>query len=298
MFKKIILFIGFSHLLIGQDQTPKATYDFEEDANYINKRENLIDQIKIEPSLATFDSLTDWAFIHKDWETVLDFAPKAITLSPTALRYFRWGGAAGFRSLEVSRIFALPYVGKMKDGFNKAHEIAPENKLILRALVETYSVLPTLLGGDINYAKEKANTLFALDSLEGAIAKGYIAETENQADQAKKYYKMGFDIYRDIKSKNKNTQFLKQARRELMYELGSIAVRFQMNYEIGTKMLQEYLKQYTKRDIIPLKWVYFRLAELAEFQNQRVQAAIYYGEVKRIDPNWSGVSKKIKELGL
>ena len=150
MFKKIILFIGFSHLLIGQDQTPKATYDFEEDANYINKRENLIDQIKIEPSLATFDSLTDWAFIHKDWETVLDFAPKAITLSATALCYFRWGGAAGFRSLEVSRIFALPYVGKMKDGFNKAHEIAPENKLILRALVETYSVLPTLLGGDIN----------------------------------------------------------------------------------------------------------------------------------------------------
>ena len=58
----------------------------------------------------------------------------------------------------------------------------------------------------------------------------------------------------------------------------------------------EYLKQYTKRDVISLKWVYFRLAELAEFQNQRVQAAIYYGEVKRIDPNWSGVSKKIKEL--
>ena len=296
MFKKIILFIGFSIFLIGQDQTPKATYDFEEDANYINKRENLIDQIKIEPSLGTFDRLSDWAFIHKDWETVLEYTSKAITLSPTALRYFRWGGAAGFRSLEVSRIFALPYVGKMKDGFNKAHEIAPENKLILRALVETYSVLPAFLGGNINYVKEKANTLFALDYLEGVIAKGYIAETENQLDQAKKYYKMGFDFYIDLKSKNKSKQFLKQARRELMYEIGSIAVRFQMEYEIGTEILQEYMKQYTKRDIIPLKWVYFRLAELAEFQMQRVQAAIYYGEVKRIDPNWSGVTKKIKEL--
>ena len=282
--------------MIAQDQTPVATYDFEEDANYINKLENLIDQIKIEPSLAAFDSLTDWAFMHKDWETVLDFAPKAITLSPTALRYFRWGGAAGFRSLEVSRIFALPYVSKMKDGFNKAYKIAPKNKLILRALVETYSIIPNFLGGDINYAKEKANTLFTLDSLEGAIAKGYVAETENQLDQAKKYYKMGFDFYRDIKSKNKKIQILKQARRELMYELGSISVRLQMDYEIGTEMLQEYLKQYTKRDIIPLKWVYFRLAELAEFQMQRVQAAIYYGEVKRIDPNWTGVSKKIKEL--
>ena len=81
-----------------------------------------------------------------------------------------------------------------------------------------------------------------------------------------------------------------------MYEIGSTAVRFQIDYGIGTEMLQEYLKQYTKRDVISLKWVYFRLAELAEFQNQRVQAAIYYGEIKRIDPNWSGVSKKIKEL--
>ena len=296
MFKKIILFICFSDFLIGQDKTPKAIYNFEEDSNYINKRENLIDQIKIEPSLATFDSLTDWAFMHKDWETILDYTSKAITLSPTALRYFRCGAAAGFRSLEVSRIFALPYVSKMKDGFKKAHEIAPENKLILRALVDTYSVLPAFLGGDINYAKEKANTLLALDSLEGHFAKGYIAEIENQPGQAKRYYKMGFKFYKDLKSKNQNTQFLKLARRELMYEIGSTAVRFQIDYGIGTEMLQEYLKQYTKRDVISLKWVYFRLAELAEFQNQRVQAAIYYGEVKRIDPNWSGVSKKIKEL--
>ena len=61
---------------MAQDPAPPATYSFEKDAVYLEKKKLLITQINQSPSVQGLDSLTQWAALHKDWETVLDLTLK------------------------------------------------------------------------------------------------------------------------------------------------------------------------------------------------------------------------------
>lgn len=296
MYKIIFLLLIGWQVLLAQDPAPPVSYAFEEDEVYIKKKEFLLGQIAQNASLEILDSLTQWAFLHKDWETVLDHAPQALTLSPTAQRYYRMGGAAGFRSLEVPRFLALPYVNKMKEGFQKAHLLAPNNIFILRALVETYTVLPTLLGGDIELAIEKAETLSAINPLEGLMAKGYIAENTDEPQQAKIYYQEAFDLLSELQTAK--TWNWKAYRRELPYQLGSVSARFAMEVDVGKAFLHHYLEHYSQKDTVPLAWVYFYLGELSQIQREPQEALIYYKKAQKHNPKLDGLSAKIREVSL
>jgi tetratricopeptide (TPR) repeat protein len=295
MYKSLFLFLFGGVLVLAQDPAPPATYPFEKDAVYLEKKKLLLTQINQSPSVQRLDSLTQWAALHKDWETVLDYAPQALTLSPTASRYYKWGGAAGFRSLEVPRFLALPYVDKMKEGFTKAHQLAPKNTFILRALIETYAVLPSLLGGDLKMAWKKAEALSAINFLEGAMAHGYIAEIEKQPTRAKIHYEKAFALLKELQSSDE-WQWEKY-RRELPYELGSVSARFQINRDVGKTLLLHYLEQYGQKDTVPLAWVYFHLGTLAQAQKDVQQAFIYYKKAQGYNPKLEGLNTKLKEVG-
>ncbi|MGB1019864.1 MAG: tetratricopeptide repeat protein [Flavobacteriaceae bacterium] len=294
MYKKYFLVLVGWQFFWAQDPAPPATYAFEEDEAYIKKKASLLRLIEQNSRLEIIDSLTQWASLHKDWETVLDYAPQALTLSPTAQRYYRWGGAAGFRSLEVPRILALPYVDKMKQGFIKAHQLAPNDVFILRALIETYTVLPSLLGGDIDLALEKAEVLSAKNPLEGFMAKGYIAENTNQPLEAKKHYQKAFALLSKLQSTG--AWYWEANRRELPYELGSVSARFQMEMEAGKALLQHYLQIYNQKDTVPLAWVYYHLGALAQMQRKPQEALVYYKKAQQRNPKLDGLTARIKEV--
>ncbi len=292
-YKSVLFFLGILQGLVAQDPAPPAIYDFEKDEVYLTTRQMWMDQLEEKLTVAGLDSLTAWASLHKDWETVLDYAPQAFTRSPTAQRFYQWGGAAGFQSLAVARIFALPYVEKMKEGFKKAYALDPQNKFILTALIETYSVLPGLIGGNITYAQEKAAELAAIDPIEGAFAKGYIAEVEQQKSMAKLHYQKAFDLF---KAQNSTREmYLEKARREWLYEMGSVAARFEMEYEVGSQLLHHYLALYSKKDTVPLAWVYYRLGQLSLLEANPQEALAYLEKAKKLNPKLEGLAATLKE---
>lgn len=216
------LFLHFFVLLHAQNAVPVARYDFKSDIRYQNHLEKLITSEKNKPDLKLKDSIASWASLHKDWDTVIDYTTAAIALEESVTRYYRLGGAAGFRALEVLRPFSLPYVKLMRQSFTQAVRLNPNFVPGLRALVEVKISIPKILGGSRTQAFEYAERLKAIDPLEGFMALGYLHEMENDPKAAAQAYREGFNF---LKNQNGSCDSillakLNKNRPRLRYEMG------------------------------------------------------------------------------
>jgi tetratricopeptide (TPR) repeat protein len=295
-----LLFLGTFSMSLAQDDTPIAKYDFANDSGYQKALSTLKTQYSTSKHSKLLDSIAKLAFLYKDWETAHDYSRQLVEVAPSGMGYFRLGGAAGFRSLEVARIFSLPYVSSMRVGFEKAAELLPDFIPGLRAQVNIYTVLPALIGGDLEKAKEYASRIEKRDPVEGALAFAYIEEQTNHPEEARRYFQKAFDILKGKEGEctPQMEAYLMASRRNLAYNLGRAAAVFQIESTLGACLLRYFLSTYSQNDTVPKSWVIYRLAQIANTNKDGAQMQQWIDQALKIDPKFSEILELKKKLAL
>lgn len=266
----------------SQELRSFVKYDFKNDKVYNLKLKELKDSLNKNSTSKLERKIADLAFYYKDWDTAIGFYEKVVLNAPKGDSYFRLSVAAGRKSLEVSRLYSISYLGKTKSALLKALEFQPNNPLFLRTAIEIFYEIPYFLGGDKEFAKEKAALLYELDPVEGLMAKGYLNEKEENLVLAKLNYSKAIKLI----LKEELEFVLNRERRDLAYELGRVTADFEINDELGITSLQFYLKNYNFIDNIALEWVYFNLAKISIKQKAMQKSKIYLEKALEIKPDF------------
>tara|TARA_A100001015_G_scaffold318745_1_gene439551 strand:- start:7146 stop:8045 length:900 start_codon:yes stop_codon:yes gene_type:complete len=299
MFRKLmidILLLG-SIIIYGQDKTPIASFPLDSHIFYRNKIDSIVQIYEETKEIKTLDSLANFSYAYKDWETAINYSKKAIDLKPTAKRYFLLGGAAGFRALEVPMFSSIKYINIMKPAFEQALSLEPLNLKYLRAQVDVLLALPVLLGGSIYKAKEIINKIKSLNLIEGLLAEGSMYEIGKDLYHAKKVYKKLFDFI-DQNYSPCSVDFINDIRRDLAYDLGRIAADFDLNTIWGLCALKYFAETHQDKDTVPKGWVYYQSARLAK-KSKNIKQMDYFIEKARLYLNRSPDLKPLlKELKL
>ena len=280
-FKSFFLTFFLSFLFsFSQESRSFVKYDFKNDKVYNLKLKELKDSLNKNSTSKLERKIADLAFYYKDWDTAIGFYEKIVLNAPKGDSYFRLSVAAGRKSLEVSRLYSISYLGKTRSALLKALELQPNNPLFLRTAIEIFYEIPYFLGGDKEFAKEKAALLYELDPVEGLMAKGYLNEKEEDLVLAKLNYSKAIKLI----LKEELELVLNRERRDLAYELGRIT------------SLQFYLKNYNFIDNIALEWVYFNLAKISIKQKAMQKSKIYLEKALEIKPEFKQALLLKKEI--
>ena len=292
-FKLFFLTFFLSFLFsFSQELRSFVKYDFKNDKVYNLKLKELKDSLNKNSTSKLERKIADLAFYYKDWDTAIGFYEKIVLNAPKGDSYFRLSVAAGRKSLEVSRLNSISYLGKTRSALLKALELQPNNPLFLRTAIEIFYEIPYFLGGDKEFAKEKAALLYELDPVEGLMAKGYLNEKEGDLVLAKLNYSKAIKLI----LKEELELVLNRERRDLAYELGRVTADFEINNELGITSLQFYLKNYNFIDNIALEWVYFNLAKISIKQKAMQKSKIYLEKALEIKPDFKQALLLKKEI--
>ena len=292
-FKSFFLTFFLSFLFsFSQESRSFVKYDFKNDKVYNLKLKELKDSLNKNSTSKLERKIADLAFYYKDWDTAIGFYEKVVLNAPKGDSYFRLSVAAGRKSLEVSRLYSISYLGKTRSALLKALEFQPNNPLFLRTAIEIFYEIPYFLGGDKEFAKEKAALLYELDPVEGLMAKGYLNEKEEDLVLAKLNYSKAIKLI----LKEELELVLNRERRDLAYELGRVTADFEINDELGITSLQFYLKNYNFIDNIALECVYFNLAKISFKQKAMQKSKIYLEKALEIKPDFKQALLLKKEI--
>lgn len=229
----------------------------------------------------TREYLGDIAAYQKDWDTSISYYKDLTKAEEDNANYhFKYGGAMGMKAMSISRIRAITYIGDIKYELEQASKLDSKHIEVRWALIEFYIQLPSIIGGSEKKAISYANELAAISSVDGYLAKGYIAEYTDRPKDAERYYKKAIQIggsphtYEKLANHyEKNNQpkeaisttsesLKKHKRNQLNYQIGKISAQYNLEPEYGIECLGQYLANYSIKDGVEKDWAYYRLAQI------------------------------------
>tara|TARA_A100001011_G_scaffold77986_1_gene80390 strand:+ start:1672 stop:2535 length:864 start_codon:yes stop_codon:yes gene_type:complete len=270
--------------LISQEINPFVMYDFDKDPIYKMKMLNLKKSEKKESSIETFISIADLSYYYKNWEIAIKYYEKIIVENPSAENYFKLAAAAARKSLEVSRLFSVPYVLKAKKSVLNAHRLAPKNPRYLKLLIKLFAEIPTILGGNKEFAQKKADELFVIDPIQGLIIKGYLNEIDKYFSAAKSKYELAFNLIE--KNYQSFDTFFDENDRDLIFEIGNVVANQQISSDLGISALKFYANSYDFMDNYPLATVYYLLSRIYFFKQDLNISSHYLAKALNINPKF------------
>lgn len=140
--------------------------------------------------LKTIEYLGDIAGHEKSWDKCISYYKKLKKLKPNeANYYYKYGGALGMKSLEVSKFKALGMIGEVRSSFEKAIALDPKHIDARWALIELNLQLPGIVGGSEAKAIRYSTELRELSPVDGYLSRGHIEEYFKRYGQAEQLYK-------------------------------------------------------------------------------------------------------------
>ena len=280
----LFFFVMNPFFLISQEINPFVMYDFDKDPIYKMKMLNLKKSEKKESSIETFISIADLSYYYKNWEIAIKYYEKIIVENPSAENYFKLAAAAARKSLEVSRLFSVPYVLKAKKSVLNAHRLAPKNPRYLKLLIKLFAEIPTILGGNKEFAQKKADELFVIDPIQGLIIKGYLNDIDKYFSAAKSKYELAFNLIE--KNYQSFDTFFDENDRDLIFEIGNVVANQQISSDLGISALKFYANSYDFMDNYPLATVYYLLSRIYFFKQDLNISSHYLAKALNINPKF------------
>ena len=264
MFKIRVLFLFIIHLIvsncISQEFNPFVVYDFDNDIYYNSQLIELKKEEKNYSSKKIISSIAELSYYYKDWDTAMDYFKKVIIENPSAENHFKLGVAAARKSLEISKFFSIPYIVQARKSVLRAHQLIENKPKYLKLLIKLYAEVPSVFGGDIEFAKKKADELLKIDSIQGFIMQGYINDLNKNKLSAKLKYKKAFFLLEN--KPNSIEDFFIKSDRNLVFEIGRAVANHRIFNNLGLSALRFYANSYNFMDNYPLASVYFNLSKI------------------------------------
>lgn len=260
---RLVFFLMFiSGLVLGQEKAPFKQFDEANKKEYISQKK-AIEQSK-NTALEKINLRLLLASKYKVQDDLIAALEDKIQLQGESaqLRYLL-GGANGIKALQVNKMFSITYVKAMLENFKRALMHDPNHLPSLEAYIEALCMVPSLLGGDIEKAKQFAAQLMQLDPVQGFFALGYIASIEEQDEQAMGFYSKAFML---LEQQSFCTQDLKnyfaKSSMNLPYKMAETSIAYQLSPATGLCAINFFIEQFTPYDNIPLEWAYYQKAQL------------------------------------
>jgi tetratricopeptide (TPR) repeat protein len=258
------------------------------------------------------------AISRADFDAAVEVLERAVVQSPkSAEAHYYLGSAYSGKIQQDGMLAAAKYGAKVKDEFEKAVALDPQQLDARYSLVQVYSAAPAIMGGSMDKALEQAMAIKAIDPFYGHRAYAFIYSQQKKLDLAKKEY---LDAVREQPNAPKPHSFLgaylvnvekdygaafaefdtalkcDPAYMPAFYHLGRTAALADTNLALGEQSLKKYLG-YTPKDNEPmLANANYYLGAIYEKQGKAAEAKLSYQQALKLNPTLKLALEAMKRM--
>lgn len=220
---------------------------------------------------------------------------------------------------------ALSYAGKSLDSFEQAVVLEPSNIAYQLGLLSFYLQAPSIAGGDKDKAKQVAQTISALDPVEGLKANIMVySALEDKAGldrllqeglaqhsndpwflfnagmikQNNQEYGQAIGLLSQVPLDAENEEF-QQRYFSAQYQIGKTAILAEDFYPVGLAALDNYISNATIGNGMPsIDWATFRKANIVQAMGDKANASQLYKSIQADDDKQlqKALKKALKQL--
>jgi tetratricopeptide (TPR) repeat protein len=279
---------------------------------------SLHSKINISPNDAESYNLLCRAYYSMgDWDRGISACEKSVALDPNNSRYHLWlGRIYGEKADAANFMSAASLAGKVRNEFEAAVRLDPNNVDARSDLGEFYLEAPGIVGGGRDKAEAQAQALAALDPAKADYIKGRLAEKKKDFATAEREYRAAIEashgsaltwfnlalFFRHQQRWNEMEDAIQQAvsaqvdRPEIIMESGEILLRSGRNFPAAVQYLRRYLALNSKVEEAPAFKAHYLLGTALEKQGDKQGAAQEYRAALSLAKNFSRAQEALDRL--
>jgi tetratricopeptide (TPR) repeat protein len=255
-------------------------------------------QISASPNDAVAQNLLCRAYFSLgEWDRGISACEKAVSLAPQDSQYHLWLGRAYGEKADKSGVFAAARLaGKVRNEFEAAVNLNPNNVDARSDLAEFYLEAPGIVGGGSDKAVQQANSLAKLNPARAHWVTARLAEKRKDFAAAEREYRAAIDAshggasawlnlglyYQHRDQPNEMIEALRHVRSapldrpDALVDAADILIHSQRNLKEAVDLLQTYLRSSSQVEQAPAFKVHYLLGTAAEKLGDKQNAAAEY----------------------
>ena len=235
-------------------------------------------------------------YAMEDWERAESACRKAVSLDANNGRYHLWlGRVYGEKADRAGFLGAASLVGKVRDEFQRAVQLDPQEVDTRLDLAEFYISAPGIVGGGTDKAEAQARIIGATNPGREHWVYARIAEKKNKTEIAEREYRQYIELsHNDSEAwlnlalflrRQKRLDEMEQAlikagqssmpKRDVLFESAQMLYRAGRNYPLAIELLQRYLST-GPVEAAPAFKAHYVLGLLLEKQGDKAGASEQY----------------------
>lgn len=235
-------------------------------------------------------------FAVEDWDNAESSCQKAVALDPNNARYHLWlGRVYGEKASRASYFSAVPLARKVRNEFQRAVALNPNDVDARLDLSEFYVEAPGFVGGGVDKAREQAKAIGVLSPAREHWVNARIAEKNKDFQNAENEYRNVIELsHGDAEAWLNFAQFLKRQQRyeemeqaivktsqapmpklEVLVDAAQALLNSGRAYSFATQLLQRYIASGPVEQAPAFK-AHYLLGILLEKQGDKAGAAHEY----------------------
>jgi len=232
-----------------------------------------------------------------NWDRGIAACEKAVAIDPNNSQFHLWlGRIYGEKADHVSWFTAAGLAGKVRNEFETAVKLSPNDAIARTDLAEFYLEAPGIVGGGKDKADAQAEALMKLDPSRAHWVRGRIAEKKKDFDTAEKEYKASVEAshgsaqswlnlalfyrkvnrYDDMQAAINRASAAETAHSEVLVDAAETLIRAGRNDAQAMDMLRRYLASNSTVEQAPAFKAHYLLGTLLERQGDPQAAAEQY----------------------
>jgi tetratricopeptide (TPR) repeat protein len=232
----------------------------------------------------------------EDWDRAESACKRAVALDSNNARYHLWlGRVLGEKADRANFLSAASLAGKVRNEFQRAVQLAPNDVDARLDLAEFYLEAPGIVGGGEDKARAEAKTIGNLNPARAHWVYARIAEKKKDATTAEREYRQYIDLsdgdaeawlnlaifFRHQKRLDEMEQAIVKTsqapmpKRDVLVESAQILFRSGRGYPFAIQLLKRYLETGPVEEAPAFK-AHYLLGMLLEKQGDKAGAAQQY----------------------
>ena len=256
-------------------------------------------------------------FSMGDWDRGIAACEKAVALDPGNSRYHMWlGRIYGEKADTANFLSAASLAGKVRNEFEAAVRLDPNNVEARSDLGEFYLEAPGIVGGGRDKAEAQAQALAALDPAKADYLKGRLAEKRKDFAAAEREYRAAIEAshgsaltwfnlalffrhrerWSDMEDAINHAVSAQVDRPEIIMESGEVLLRSGRNFPAAVQYLRRYLALNSKVEEAPAFKAHYLLGTALEKQGDKQGAAQEYRAALSLSRDFSRAQEALDRL--
>ena len=252
-----------------------------------------------------------------NWDRGIPYCEKSVKLAPDNSRYHLWlGRIYGEKADRATWFTAASLAGKVRDQFETAVKLNPDNLDARTDLAEFYLEAPGIVGGGRDKAEAQANALEKLDPAKAHWVRGRIAEKNKELATAEKEYRTAVEVSHgsalswlnlalffrshnrldEMEDAIRHASATQTGHSEVLVDAAETLNRTGRNFPTAIDLLRRYLSSSSTVEAAPAFKAHYLLGTLLERQGDTQAAAEQYREALALAKSYSAAQDALTRL--